>query len=76
MADEDDFDMQPVASTQIDSVGYNEETKELRVSFQNGSLYSYSGVPRSIYDGLLTAPSVGQFFNYSVKHGFPFRRLE
>ena len=79
MADEqEDFPMQSVVSSQIASVGYSPSTKELRVRFsKNGSLYSYSGVESEVYDRLISAPSVGQFFSAVIKSGpYPYTRLE
>lgn len=49
--------MLPVASSNIDSVGY--ENRILHIRFRSGDLYEYYGVPQSVYLGLLSASSVG-----------------
>ena len=77
MADED-FVMQPVVSSQIESVGYNPKTKELRVKFiKNGSLYSYSNVPSDVFVDLVYADSVGRYFAARVKNNskYAYRRI-
>jgi len=47
---------------------------ELMIQFKNGRIYTYSNVPKEIYDGLLAAPSAGQYFNSFVKYQFPSAR--
>lgn len=77
MADETSFEMIPVTSSQIQSVGYNPNTKQLRISFlKNGSTYEYDGVNQEVFDGLVNAPSVGSYFGAVVKGAFPYRRIE
>lgn len=77
MAGENDFQMQPVTSSQIAEIGYSAETKQLRVRFiHKNSLYEYEGAPQAIYDSLLVAPSVGSEFGQTVKGVFPYRKLE
>lgn len=66
---EDDFNMQPVTSSQISAVGYNEPRKQLAVQFSNGSLYTYDGVEFALYGEMMAAPSVGSFFHQRVKNG-------
>lgn len=67
--------MTPVTSSQIASVGYDEDKRELHVRFKNGALYVYSAVPQDVYDGLLAADSVGSTFHTTVRNGgFKYRR--
>lgn len=75
MAEEIEFDMQAVTSTQLSQVGYNEAAKKLRVLFVNGATYEYDTVPKEVYEGLIEAPSAGSFFNGRVKGHFPFQKL-
>lgn len=78
MAEEtgDVFNMTPVTSSQIAAVGFNPETKQLRVSFIHGnSLYEYDGVEQETYDDLVNASSVGSYFAQNVKGVFPYRRI-
>lgn len=57
----------PVISTNLDSVGHDEESTTLEVAFKNGSVWQYEDVPRSVYEGILSAPSPGGFFSSHVK---------
>lgn len=62
----------PVQSSNLKAVGFeqtdiNEAT--LEVHFLNGTAYQYSGVEPEVFEALLAAPSVGQFFNKNIKNG-------
>lgn len=48
---------------------------ELHVRFHNGAVYKYDGVPKSVYDSILTAASVGQKFNQLVKGHYNYTRI-
>lgn len=69
-------DMVPVSSSNVDSVGYNEEQQILYVRFLNGSLYIYKGVNTYEYDGLLNAPSVGSYLHRNIRNAYPYERIE
>ena len=61
-----------VVSSNVAEVGYDLETKTLEVAFVKGGVYQYAGVPASIYNELLVAPSVGRYFDVNVKKaGYP-----
>lgn len=66
----------PVSSSHVAAVGYDDSTNTLGVRFLTGAEYHYPGVPRSIYEGLLSAPSVGSFLDaYVKKAGYPAVRV-
>ena len=66
----------PVSSSNISSIGYDPGTQTLEVEFHNGSVYQYRGVPQGIYQGLMGAPSHGQYLDaYIKKGGYPFTRI-
>lgn len=70
------MDRIPVVSSDLASVGYIASAQLLEIEFQSGALYEYRGVPAHIYAGLMSAPSLGKFFNqYIKKGGFPFVRI-
>lgn len=58
----------PVASSMISSVGYDPETQELEVTFNQGRSYTYEGVPQAEYDNLVSAQSVGKYFAANIKN--------
>lgn len=62
-----DFEMRPVVSSNIASVGYREDLLVLAVRFMSGSFYIYEGVPLHVYEEMITAPSVGSYFNNKIK---------
>ena len=67
--------MQPVSSSTIAAVGYDEDTQTLRVEFNNTGLYEYSKVPKMFYQGLLNADSVGKYFHANIKDVYSFSRV-
>lgn len=67
---------QAVTSTELLSVGYDNDKQILEVEFQTGGVYHYFGVQRDVYDSLLLAPSKGRFFNARIKPNYPFMRVE
>lgn len=70
------MDYVSVSSTNIAAVGYDDEQTLLGVRFLNGREYHYFGVPRDVFDALLSAPSVGQYFNaYVRKGGYAFQQV-
>lgn len=66
--------MQPVTSSQVESIGYDAATKVLAVKFKSG-MYEYDGVPPEVHDGILKAESVGKFLGAHVKGKFQFRKV-
>jgi KTSC domain len=66
----------PVTSSTISSVGYDPGSRTLEVAFHSGAVYQYSGVPASVYQGLMTAASHGQYMDAHVKKaGYAYRRV-
>jgi hypothetical protein len=62
-----------VISSNIASVGWENDT--LEVTFASGTTYQYVGVPKSIYDGLVSAKSVGKHFNTNIKNVYSFKKV-
>lgn len=67
------MNMIPVSSSNIASIGYENGT--LYVAFNRGGLYAYSGIPVSIYHGLMSASSHGSYLASHVKGIYPYRRI-
>jgi len=51
---------------------YNKETQSFSITFKSGSVYTYSDVPETVYEGLLSAPSAGSYFAANIKDQFSF----
>lgn len=66
---------EPVASTNISSLGYDPASETLEVEFTSGAIYQYYNVGTALYDQLTMAPSKGQFLNTYIKNAYPFSRV-
>lgn len=68
-----DGSMIPFASTMLSAAGYRLETQELLAEFvKTGRLYTYLGVPESVWRDLVDAGSKGQFMRGNVIGVYPF----
>lgn len=62
-------------STLIRGARYWPDERALELCFAEGRRYLYLGVPRSVADGLRSAPSMGSYFNRSIKGHYPCHEL-
>lgn len=63
-------------STCFSSVGYDSRSKMLYVEFRDsGARYSYESVPQSVYDDLMSAQSMGGFYNSDIKGAYTSHKL-
>ncbi|WP_257252525.1 KTSC domain-containing protein [Endozoicomonas sp. SESOKO3] len=70
------FDRQPVDSSALASAGYDPTARILEIEFVGSdSLYRYYDVPKSVYQDLLSADSVGRYYNLAIRGQYPSRRL-
>lgn len=65
----------PVASSNIASMGYDAGSETLEVEFNNGSIYQYFNVPMHLFDQLLAAGSKGQFMHLYIRNAYPYSRV-
>jgi hypothetical protein len=66
----------PVSSSNLASVGYDPATQTLEIEFLHGAIYQYSGVPSSVYEGLMAADSHGTYFDrYVKKAGYRYQKI-
>lgn len=65
--------MHPVDSSCMAAVGYDAPSRELWIEFTTGNAYTYSDVPAAVRDELLSAESMGAYFNRSVRDEYPGR---
>lgn len=61
------LNMIQVTSSMIRSIGYMDESSELYVEFTNKDVYKYFDVAKSVFESLLSAESVGKFFDANIK---------
>jgi KTSC domain len=67
---------EPVASSMILAVGYDEDSATLEVEFASGAVCRYHGVEPDVYEGFRLAPSKGKFFNRHIKDAYPWEKVE
>jgi KTSC domain len=69
------MDRLPVESTSLASVGYDPISSTLEVEFRNGRIYQYFEVPQHIYDGLMSAPRQGPYFNQYIRNSYSYSQI-
>lgn len=69
------MDRTPVSSSNIASIGYDEDSQTLEVEFKDGSVYQYLGVPLSEHEGIMNASSHGTYLNANIKKRYSYVRL-
>ena len=69
-------DMISVSSSNIESIGYEEQNETVHVRFLNGSLYIYKGVPLHEFENLRDASSLGSYLHRNYKNVYPYERIE
>jgi KTSC domain len=71
------FPMNNVAieSSALSQVAYDEQRTVLHVTFHNGAVFQYLGVPPQTYWGLLRAESKGAYFNHHIRNAFAGTKL-
>lgn len=63
--------IQPVKSSTIDVVGYDENTHKLRVSFRNDKPQEFCHVPEQTFEAFINARSKNRFFKRHIQNAFP-----
>ena len=61
-------------SSNIARFRYTKETQVLTVEFQNGGRYEYYDVPDAVFEGMVRAPSKGQYLAQKIKGTFRYAR--
>lgn len=64
-----------VSSSNIESIGYDEQNEQVYIRFLNGSLYVYKGVPNHEHQNLMNAPSHGTYLSRNIKNVYPYERI-
>ena len=65
-----DIPLIEVQSSVILAVGYEQISETLRVIFNSGSEYRYTGVPIQVYQNLCNAESIGREFNRTIRNRY------
>lgn len=56
-----------VSSKAINAIGYDPQTKVLKITFKKGKVYRFCHVPQSVFDGLTKTYSKGAYYNRHIK---------
>ena len=73
-----EIELSKVVSSNVDSIGYDESTKTVRVCFLSkpGTFYDYWPVEESDYETIRNAPSIGAAVRqYLVKGAYSSRKV-
>jgi hypothetical protein len=60
----------PIRSSNIRSVGYDENSRVLEVEFTSGGIYQYHNVPDHRYASLVRAGSKGEYFHGYIRNNY------
>lgn len=66
---------QSVSSDNLRAVAYDPATRTLGIRFKGNTEYHYSGVPESVYRGLMNAASHGSYHAAYIKDSYSYRRV-
>jgi hypothetical protein len=70
-----EMNREPVASSNIATVGYDAASQTLEVGFLNGSVYQYYNIAEHLYAEFMRAPSKGEFLNTYIRSAYPYSRV-
>lgn len=69
--------LEPVKSSNIEAIGHNAETQQLRVQFKGGTIYAYDSVPEEVHQELLgDGIGIGGRFHKLVKDRYKTKRIK
>lgn len=68
--------LQPVESSMIKAVGYDETSSTLEVLFDSGKTYLYSEVPNHVYSELMESDSKGSYMRDFVIDCYPYQQVK
>ncbi len=66
---------QKVSSSNLASIGYDEDNQILEIEFNHGGVYQYFDVPEDVYEDLMNADSHGKYFVANIKDDYEYQKL-
>lgn len=69
------MERQKVNSSNIDLIGYDPNSMVLEIAFLSGGTYQYFNVPKSIFEGIMSAASHGSYFHQHVKDKYSYQKV-
>lgn len=64
-----------VASSNISSIGYDEDSSTLEIEFHSGAVYQYFDVPSNVHQGIMEAGSHGQYLAQHIKGHYRYVKV-
>lgn len=64
-----------VQSSNIASIGYDENSATLEIEFLNNSIYQYFDVPKHIYTELMRVDSQGRYLAQNIKGAYRYSKI-
>ena len=64
-----------VESSTLATIAYDRTRELLQLEFSSHAIYRYWGVPISVHEALLCAPSKGHYFNRAIRGKFLYSRI-
>ncbi len=64
-----------VSSSMMASIGYNPESKILEIEFNSGTIWQYYDVPKSEFNKMNKADSLGKYFLDNIKDCYEESRI-
>ncbi|ACM58352.1 hypothetical protein HALDL1_03820 [Halobacterium sp. DL1] len=69
------MDRTSVSSSNLRSVGYNQDDQILEIEFNSGGVYRYFSVPANIHTDLMNASSHGKCFHSNIKNVYQYEQV-
>lgn len=70
------IEMENVESPNVSKIGFSEEFNITAIEMLNGSLYYYLDTPKSKFEGLRNANSIGSYLHRNYKGYYRFLRIK
>jgi hypothetical protein len=70
------IERQPVVSSDVASIGYDEAVQTLEIEFKATGVYRYFSVPKNVFDELSATPSPGKFFRQHIKGKYAWEKVQ
>lgn len=64
-----------VNSSNIRSIGYDQQSATLEVEFTTGDVYQYFNLPEHLHQQFLHSPSHGQFLNDNIRYSYRYQKI-
>jgi hypothetical protein len=62
-----------VESSTLATIAYDSTRELLQLEFNSHAFYQYFGVPATVHQGLMDAPSKGSYFNQNIRGKFLYQ---